>query len=95
MFELFDHQPVVDVPEAEYLRLLGFPPHHVLAGRARELADQHANGLRNMANRIYARQTEALTFTRTGLPSTVWNFLPSNCAINSPSPKLPMPCWSP
>jgi hypothetical protein len=31
--------PVVEVPHAEYLRLLGYPRHHTLEGRARELAE--------------------------------------------------------
>jgi hypothetical protein len=32
-------QPRVEVLEAEYTRLLGYPPHHRMEGRARELAD--------------------------------------------------------
>jgi hypothetical protein len=39
MFQLTETKPPVDVPESEYCRLLGYPKHHVLAGRPRELAD--------------------------------------------------------
>lgn len=37
--EWTDARPEVQVQEAEYLRLLGFPRQHALEGRARELAD--------------------------------------------------------
>ncbi|MEO6002950.1 MAG: hypothetical protein ABIZ04_13300 [Opitutus sp.] len=36
--ELLDTQPAVNVIEAEYWRLLGYPPHHEPSERARELA---------------------------------------------------------
>ena len=39
MFQLTETKPPVDVQESEYCRLLGYPKHHVLAGRPRELAD--------------------------------------------------------
>ena len=39
MFEFLDSQPQVDVPEAEYIRLLGFPREHILRDRSRELAN--------------------------------------------------------
>ena len=39
MFELTDIKPKCDVQEAEYQRLLGYPAHHSMEGRARELAD--------------------------------------------------------
>ena len=39
MMEFFDSAPAVEVPIAEYTRLLGFPRDHVIDGRARELAD--------------------------------------------------------
>ena len=39
MFELTETNPPVDVQDAEYQRLLGYPKNHVLAGRPRELAD--------------------------------------------------------
>jgi hypothetical protein len=38
MFELFDTRPKVEVQQAEFNRLLGFPRGHVLEGRSRELA---------------------------------------------------------
>jgi hypothetical protein len=39
MIEWHDTQPAIDVAEAEYVRLLGYPRGWVLADRARELAD--------------------------------------------------------
>jgi hypothetical protein len=39
MIEFFDPQPEVDVPQAEYKRLLGYPRGWTLEGRAAELAD--------------------------------------------------------
>jgi hypothetical protein len=39
MFELIDAHPVLAVQESEYKRLLGYPPHHLLEERSRELAD--------------------------------------------------------
>src|SRR5215468_1051514 len=39
MLELFESHPRPDVQEAEYLRLLGFPPGHTLDERPRQLAD--------------------------------------------------------
>jgi hypothetical protein len=38
--QVIDSAPRVDVSDAEYTRLLGFPRGHVLDGRARELADE-------------------------------------------------------
>jgi hypothetical protein len=38
MFEVLDTQPDVQVQESEYKRLLGYPEHHPLSGRALELA---------------------------------------------------------
>ena len=40
MVELLDTQPDLQVQDAEYQRLLGFPPHHAMDGRARELAER-------------------------------------------------------
>src|SRR5262245_13646273 len=59
--ELTERQPDVDVQESEYIRLLGYPPGHVLEDRSRELADwarqwYAANG----HPWIYARQTNDL-----------------------------------
>lgn len=39
MFELIDTQPDIEVQASEYHRLLGYPRHHTIEGRARELAD--------------------------------------------------------
>ena len=39
MFTLTESSPAVSIPEAEYLRLLGYPKNRPLEGRARELAD--------------------------------------------------------
>ncbi len=38
-FQLVDLKPAVEVREAEYKRLLGFPADHPIEGRSRELAD--------------------------------------------------------
>jgi hypothetical protein len=42
MFSLIDTKPRVEIQEAEYQRLLGYPKTHLLEGRARELADEAA-----------------------------------------------------
>ena len=42
MFSLIDTNPRVEIQEAEYQRLLGYPKSHALEGRARELADEAA-----------------------------------------------------
>ena len=42
MFSLIDTKPPVEIQEAEYQRLLGYPKPHALEGRARELADEAA-----------------------------------------------------
>jgi len=64
MFELIETRPPLDVPEAEYRRLLGYPKNHALDGRARELADAarawfSANG----RPWIYAREIGATELT--------------------------------
>jgi len=61
MFEWIETSPLLDVPEAEYSRLLGYPRKHTLDGRARELADAarawySANG----RPWIYAREISAV-----------------------------------
>ncbi len=59
MIELVDHQPEVNVPTAEYARLLGYPRGHRLEGRARELADwARAWYAEHGRPWIYARQVE-------------------------------------
>jgi len=61
MFELRDTCPEVNVQEAEYKRLLGFPRQHSLEGRVRELADwAHEWFGQNGRPWIYARQTDEL-----------------------------------
>jgi hypothetical protein len=40
MFTLTEICPSVNIPDAEYLRLLGYPKNRPLEGRARELADE-------------------------------------------------------
>src|ERR1043165_6179294 len=39
MFEFTDKRPPLNVQDAEYLRLLGFPKHHVPGERSRELME--------------------------------------------------------
>ena len=61
MFELIETNPDVSVQESEYVRLLGYPAPHVLAGQPRDLADRArqwyaANG----RPWIYARQADQL-----------------------------------
>jgi len=61
MFELIDTRPDNNVQESEYIRLLGFPGHHVLEGRSRELADVTRQWYaQNGKPWIYARQIEGL-----------------------------------
>lgn len=56
-FELIDARPTVDVPEAEYIRLLGYPREHRLTERAAELA-AWARGwfMANARPWVYARE---------------------------------------
>ena len=61
MFELIDTHPSVNVQEAEYQRLLGYPKRHVPEGRARELAGwARAWYAENGKPWIYARQTRGV-----------------------------------
>jgi hypothetical protein len=61
MFELIETHPPLDVQEAEYQRLLGYPRNHALDGRARELADTaRAWFSKNGRPWIYARETGTL-----------------------------------
>jgi hypothetical protein len=58
MFELIETHPPLDVQEAEYRRLLGYPKNHALEGRARELADAARTWFStNGRPWIYARET--------------------------------------
>jgi len=61
MIEFADATPVVDVPTAEYSRLLGYPPGWALEGRAQELAEMAAGWFaKNGRPWVYARQAESL-----------------------------------
>ncbi len=61
MIELIDTLPDVNVQPAEYKRLLGFPRDHVLAGRARDLADWARSWYaRNGRPWVYARHVDQL-----------------------------------
>lgn len=61
MFEVIDTHPEVEVQEAEYKRLLGYPRDHYLEGRPRELA-QWARSWYKTHGRpwIYGRQVTSL-----------------------------------
>src|SRR5437868_3242073 len=59
MTEFLDLRPDINVKEAEYKRLLGFPPDYVFNGRVRELADWARKWFaENGQPWIYARQTD-------------------------------------
>jgi hypothetical protein len=61
MFELFETNPPVEVQEAEYQRLLGFPKRHQMTGRSRELADWTRDWFsKNGRPWFYARQIGGL-----------------------------------
>ena len=63
MFELIETKPPLDVQDAEYQRLLGYPKNHVLAGRSLELADAARKWFaENGRPWIYAREIGALEF---------------------------------
>lgn len=68
MIEIFDPEPHVRVDEAEYIRLLGFPPGRELEGRSLELADWTRTWYRTHGRPwIYARQASALDASANGL----------------------------
>ncbi len=61
MFELIETHPPLDVQEAEYRRLLGYPKNHEMDGRARELADEARTWFStNGRPWIYAQEIGAL-----------------------------------
>ena len=61
MFELLETNPPVDVLEAEYQRLLGYPKQFVMTGRARELADAARKWFsENGRPWFYARQADGV-----------------------------------
>lgn len=68
MFELIDKQPDCGVQESEYKRLLGFPAHHALEGRSRELADQARTWYaKNGRPWIYGRELDGVKLPVDGL----------------------------
>jgi hypothetical protein len=54
--EIVDPAPDVDIDPAEYVRLLGYPRGHVLEGRALELAERAAVGVRAARFRAAGRR---------------------------------------
>jgi hypothetical protein len=61
MFELLETRPNVNVEEAEYQRLLGYPKKHVMTGRACELADAARQWFaENGRPWFYARQADGV-----------------------------------
>jgi hypothetical protein len=61
MFELIDMRPDSNVQEPEFKRLLGFPGHHALEGRSRELADETRQWYaQNGRPWIYSREIEGI-----------------------------------
>lgn len=64
MLEVFETNPAVQVLESEYQRLLGYPKRHVMAGRARDLADAARKWfLENGRPWFYVKQADALEGT--------------------------------
>jgi hypothetical protein len=64
MIELVDNTPEVNVPPAEYARLLGFPRGHVLEGRALELAQWARQWYAEHGQPwMYARGTECVSLS--------------------------------
>jgi hypothetical protein len=61
MIELVDHAPAVNVPPAEFARLLGYPRGHVVEGRALELADESRQWYAERGRPwIYARRAQRI-----------------------------------
>jgi len=61
MYELIDTNPPVEIQEAEYQRLLGYPKHRTLEDRARELADAAIHWYSQHGRPwIYAREAPSL-----------------------------------
>jgi len=61
MMELADTRPPIEVAEAEYLRLLGYPRGHVMEGRAADLAAETREWYaHNGQPWVYARDTGAV-----------------------------------
>src|SRR5436305_7044410 len=67
MYSLIDNNPSVEIQEAEYQRLLGYPKNYLLEGRARELAEQaEAWFSKNGRPWICARETASLELKNGG-----------------------------
>jgi hypothetical protein len=65
MFELIDTYPDVNVQEAEYVRLLGYPRNHVLEGRSQALAQWAREWYQqNGKPWVYARKLRSLETDR-------------------------------
>jgi len=65
MFELTETPVAVEVQESEYQRLLGYPRHCRLEGRARELADRARSWYsENGRPWLYAREVETLELSQ-------------------------------
>lgn len=76
MLELIDTRPDINVQESEYKRLLGYPGHHVMVGRSRELADWTRQWYAEHGQPwIYARQMDGLELTneRLSISGTVFS----------------------
>jgi hypothetical protein len=68
MLHFIDPKPDCSVQEMEYTRLLGYPPHHVPEGRARELAQWARQWYaENGRPWIYARQNQNLDLAGEGV----------------------------
>jgi hypothetical protein len=68
MIELVDYAPEINVPVAEYARLLGYPRGHALEGRALELAEWASKWYATHGRPwTYARQAAALEPTDRGI----------------------------
>ena len=68
MIEVFETQADSQVQEAEYQRLLGYPPSHTLEGRARDLADWARQWYADHGKPwVYARRIETLDLSDAGV----------------------------
>ncbi len=68
MMELIDTLPDINIDNAEYARLLGYPRGHLLAGRGRELSEwARAWYGQNGRPSIYARLAESMEITESSV----------------------------
>src|SRR4051812_20670221 len=81
MIELIDTFPDINIDPAEYIRLLGYPRGHILAGPARELA-QSARAWFGKHGRpwVYARQSNQVEIG----PSSSDTVIIDGVTFNSP-----------